>query len=501
MRFHPLLSLLLLMLMRVAGGAAVAPEVVELSFSTRFARPGALEETKVPAWITKVEQRDGRFTDGPNCWQVMAAVPEGQGRLEITLDRKQIGGSLVATVLFDAGEDADVAVQLFDAHGRVVVVDLYGNLVDVGAAAKTDTFILPLGKYPTAEKVVIRRISGALKVYGVVLYPVVNEGTPVKEELEKLARVLGDPLSPDNPLVKGLQQIAKRGDVAIHAPPVVTSTKTQPGTPAPREKYAAAIPPAAGVKIMPPPSEGLVAHWSFNQGDAADASGRGHHGKMQAGARIGDGARGRVAQFHKNPSTDRSIPWDAVIVPASPALDLKDTMTLAAWIKFSSIAPTWGSQIIWHGDSEFGRDPWVLHVLPSGTLEFRSDRSVTGRPEFTVFENELYLAPSGKPMMNQHVGVESPQKLEREKWYFVAGTMEKTSARIRTLRLFVNGVAVSEVKTPETVNYETAQMWTTIGAVDKGTWQNFDGEIDDVRIYNRALSPAEIAVLYQQPWK
>jgi hypothetical protein len=44
-------------------------------------------------------------------------------------------------------------------------------------------------------------------------------------------------------------------------------------------------------------------------------------------------------------------------------------------------------------------------------------------------------------------------------------------------------------------------MWTTIGAVDSGGWQNFDGHIDDVRLYDRALSPEEVLELYQQPWK
>jgi hypothetical protein len=103
--------------------------------------------------------------------------------------------------------------------------------------------------------------------------------------------------------------------------------------------------------------------------------------------------------------------------------------------------------------------------------------------------------------MNQHVSAWSPDTLAPNEWYFVAATMEKTSAKMRTLRLFVNGAAVSEVKTEETINYETAGMQTVIGAVDDGTWQNFDGEIDDVRIYDRALSPAEIGTLYLQPWR
>jgi hypothetical protein len=99
------------------------------------------------------------------------------------------------------------------------------------------------------------------------------------------------------------------------------------------------------------------------------------------------------------------------------------------------------------------------------------------------------------------VSVGSPDTLAANRWYFVAGTMERTSPRTQTMRLYVNGVAVAEEKTSETVNYDTTGMWTTIGPVDMGTWQNLDGQIDDVRICDRALSPAEVAALYGQAWK
>ncbi len=65
--------------------------------------------------------------------------------------------------------------------------------------------------------------------------------------------------------------------------------------------------------------------------------------------------------------------------------------------------------------------------------------------------------------------------------------------------LRLNGEKVGEVSTPETVNYPTEKMWMIIGGVDTGTWQNFDGLIDEVRVYDRALSPAEIGALYNQP--
>ena len=39
-------------------------------------------------------------------------------------------------------------------------------------------------------------------------------------------------------------------------------------------------------------------------------------------------------------------------------------------------------------------------------------------------------------------------------------------------------------------------MWLAIGAVDEGNWQNLTGLIDEVRIYDRALSKAELQALH-----
>jgi hypothetical protein len=37
--------------------------------------------------------------------------------------------------------------------------------------------------------------------------------------------------------------------------------------------------------------------------------------------------------------------------------------------------------------------------------------------------------------------------------------------------------------------------------LENGGWQNLDGEIDDVRIDDRALTPGQVQALYSQPWK
>ncbi len=97
----------------------------------------------------------------------------------------------------------------------MIVLDLFANLVVVGREAKTDTFVVPLRKYPAAAKVAVRRIRGDVKVFGLALMPVVGEAEGDAQTLQELARLLGDPLSPDTPLVKGIASIAARNDVPV----------------------------------------------------------------------------------------------------------------------------------------------------------------------------------------------------------------------------------------------------------------------------------------------
>lgn len=178
-----------------------------------------------------VEQQGGSFLDDPASWQVPATAPDGTGKLVIGVDRTKVGGDLAATILFSAEQSSDVAVQLFDDRGQAVVVDLFGNLIDVGGALSTNTFIISLNKYPTATRIVLRQVHGPLTVFGIVLYPVATEGEMVLDEMKKLARRLGDPLSPQNPILKNLQNLASSASAVISSssprqPLVTTSGKS-----------------------------------------------------------------------------------------------------------------------------------------------------------------------------------------------------------------------------------------------------------------------------------
>lgn len=212
----------------------VEREVAELRFDRRFENAAGVTASALPAWITGVDQQGGTFYDDPASWQVAATVADGTGRLTIHLDRTKLNGDLATTFIFSAEQATDFALQLFDAQGRVVVVDLFGNLVEISHAFSTNTFVIPLAKYPTASKIVIRHIHGPVAIFGAVLYPVATEGPMVDAEVTKLARKLGDPLSPENPIVKNLQNITSspRAVVTSAAPkPTVTATASKVSTP------------------------------------------------------------------------------------------------------------------------------------------------------------------------------------------------------------------------------------------------------------------------------
>jgi len=67
-------------------------------------------------------------------------------------------------------------------------------------------------------------------------------------------------------------------------------------------------------------------------------------------------------------------------------------------------------------------------------------------------------------------------------WFHVAATTDGT-----VLRIYKNGQLQSSVSAPATLNHDTQAM--SIGA-------GYEGSLDDLRFYNKALSAAEIKVIY-----
>lgn len=202
------------------------------------------------------------------------------------------------------------------------------------------------------------------------------------------------------------------------------------------------------------PSTGLVAAYSFEEGSGsttADVSGQGNPGVISGASWSTQGKFGNALYFNGANS------W--VTINDSPSLDLTNSMTLEAWVYPTSAMSGWRAVINKEQPGGFGA---AYYLAANSNLN---------QPELAVYTTDwhkLYGGPS----------------LNANQWIHLAGTYDGT-----TLRLYVNGNQVSSQ--PQTGGIDVTNGVLRIGG--NSYWgEFFQGRIDEVRIYNRALSASEI---------
>lgn len=191
------MNLLWLPILALADDSVVPPFA-----EYRFAKPDSGESppATLPAWAGEVESVDAGFDPETGCWKAESSLPNGKGRLVVDLERGLLADDLALSLTYQSTPDSDFSVQLLDGEGKTVAVDLFQNVVALGREAQTDTFIVPLRKYPNAEKLAIRRVTGEVRIHGFVLYPVVGEIRSDAQSHAEIAALFGDPLSGENSL-------------------------------------------------------------------------------------------------------------------------------------------------------------------------------------------------------------------------------------------------------------------------------------------------------------
>lgn len=202
--------------------------------------------------------------------------------------------------------------------------------------------------------------------------------------------------------------------------------------------------------------ERLVGEWLFNEGtgsSAIDSSPNQRHAAPSGGAENArvDGFEGRGAVSFDGVD-DR---WVATGVPV-----LGGSRTVSAWARAGTSA--WASSApMAHRASAF-----TLETV-GGTSEVRFSVSVAG----TLVSASANLA---QPPENL-----TPMSIQD--WHHYAGTYDQPT---RTLRLYVDGVKFAEVIVPGAGIEDAGSGDFLIGS--NGT-AHFQGELDDVRLYRRAL--------------
>ena len=200
-------------------------------------------------------------------------------------------------------------------------------------------------------------------------------------------------------------------------------------------------------------SSNLIAAYAFEEGTGtttADATGKGHTGTISGASWTTAGKNGRALSF------DGINDW--VTIADANDLDLTNGMTLEAWVKPNGLAG-WNTILLKEANSTLAYalyandgNPWPAVTIRIGN----GDYSAVGTSRLPL-------------------GI----------WTHLAATYDGT-----TLRLYVNGTQVGS--RPQTGNMNATNRALRIGGNAVWTDEFFNGLIDDVRVYNRALTAGEI---------
>ena len=203
----------------------------------------------------------------------------------------------------------------------------------------------------------------------------------------------------------------------------------------------------------------LVAAYSFNEGTGttvADASGNGNTGTIVGATWTTAGKYGNALSFNGTSSY--------VNLGNPTSLRLTGSMTLSAWVLATGNPPDDG-QIIAKSNNSAG---WQLKTSPD-----------TGPHTFGI---------AISPNSSSHVQRYSTTVRSLNTWYHVAGVY---NAAAQTLNIYVNGVLDSGtlIGTVPASQFNSTQN-VNIGRRSGGFY--FQGTIDEVRVYNTALTQAQI---------
>jgi hypothetical protein len=197
----------------------------------------------------------------------------------------------------------------------------------------------------------------------------------------------------------------------------------------------------------------LVGAWGFDETTgttAADASGRNNAGAITGATHTTAGKFGGALSFNGTSN------W--VTVPDADSLDLTTGMTLEAWVQPTALGSLWRTVILKEQPGN------LIYALYAG--------DGLGRPATDVFTTA-------------DKGFSGATALTLSTWVHLAATYDAT-----TQRLFVNGVQVATKATTGAIKVSTGVL--RIGGNNSWTNEWFAGLIDEVRVYNKALTAAEI---------
>jgi PKD repeat protein len=209
---------------------------------------------------------------------------------------------------------------------------------------------------------------------------------------------------------------------------------------------------AIAVTAAPVTNTGLVAAYGFNEGTGtavADSSGKGNAGVASNATWTTAGRFGKALRFNGTSS------W--VTVSDSPSLDLTTGMTLEAWVYPEGSIGGWRNIMM---KEQPGSDVYYIETVDGNMV---GDVFVSGSTHHIYSDNAIPL----------------------NTWTHLAATYDGTN-----LRIYING---SQATTYQRVAGAIQTSGSPLRIGGNAIWgEYFQGLIDEVRVYNKALTAAQI---------
>lgn len=208
---------------------------------------------------------------------------------------------------------------------------------------------------------------------------------------------------------------------------------------------------------------GAVAWWR-GEGNGIDQI-NGNNGTVESGTTYSAGQVGQAFNFTAD--FDRKVS-----VPDQPVFQLTNSLAIEGWIR--PMGP--GSEILWRGDRRAGYDPYFLQMNGDSTLGF-------------IIANDV--GPGGTSAT-----VNAP--LAYNQWWHVVGMLDGNSG---VMSIYTNGALAAQTTTSiRPFSLLDTNQEPVIGIGNVGTHEGFsipfNGYIDEISLYSRALSASEIKAIY-----
>lgn len=206
--------------------------------------------------------------------------------------------------------------------------------------------------------------------------------------------------------------------------------------------------------------DGLVVHLEFDD-DLSDSSGNGNDAKCEYGKiTFEEGIHGKSAVFNGKTYIE---------IPDSDTLDVKN-LTISLWAYKDT--PMYSHEKVPYVYKEKDED---FYIIPYNLYEYGDNLPILTLHEFDT-ELDQFRMESGS--------------IDIKKWHLLTATFDGKEARI-----YENGVLLKKQDCAGSIGASLGELY--IGLDEFGDLY-YEGKMDDLRIYNRAISADEVVSLYDK---